>query len=76
MSADTPSPEAEPRSYHDIEVEFDGKRVRLFDAPFSWNLMCARTTGWQLRENETLLAGEYDTMLLRVYVAGQLVCGR
>lgn len=67
------------RSYHDVEVEFDGKRVRLFDAGYGLMLTCTRMGGWELWNKwagkEELLAGEYHTIPLRVIVDGVVVCG-
>lgn len=68
------------RTYHDVEVEWGGKRVRLFDAGYGLLLTCCRVAGWELWNRwggkEELLAGEYHTTPLKVFVAGQLVCGR
>lgn len=68
------------RSYHDVEVEFGGKRLRLFDAGYGLLLTCNRASGWRLWNTwggrDELLAGEYDEPILRIYVAGALVCGR
>lgn len=67
------------RTYHDVEVEFGGKRIRLFDASYGLLLRCTRATGWELWNTwdgtEELLAGEYHTTPLRVFVAGVVVCG-
>jgi hypothetical protein len=68
------------RSYHDVEVEFSGKRIRLFDASYGLLLSCTRCGGWELWNRlggkEELLAGEYNEIQLRVYVAGILICGK
>lgn len=68
------------RSYHDVEVEFSGKRMRLFDASYGLLLSCTRCGGWELWNRwggkEELLAGEYNEIPLRVYVAGILICGK
>jgi hypothetical protein len=67
------------RSYHDVEVGFDGKRGKLFDLSYGLELTCTRAGGWQLwnkwEGRSTLVAGEYDSPELMVWVAGVLVCG-
>lgn len=66
-------------SYHDVEVEFNGKRMRLFTSSYGFELTCNRVGGWRLwhkwQGEYKLLAGEYDEPRLRVYIAGSLVCG-
>ncbi len=68
-------------SYHDIDVAFNGKRIRLFDAIYGLELTCTRVSGWQLwytgdgREKAELLASEYGEIKLRIYVAGTMILG-
>lgn len=66
-------------SYHDVEVEFNGLRVALFDASWGLRLTCTRFGGWELWNlwdgKEALLAGEYNAVPLRVYVSGVMICG-
>lgn len=70
---------SEDRSYHDVEVEYGGKRFRLFDVSYGLRLTCTRAGGWELwnmwEGKEEFLAGEFRDPPLRVYVAGVLICG-
>jgi len=65
-------------SYRDVEVEYKGDRFSLFDS-YALRLTCTCAGGWELwntwEGKEELLAGEFDVVPLRVYVAGVLVCG-
>jgi hypothetical protein len=72
---------SESRSYHDVEVEYEGGRFHIFDMPYSWHLTCTRAGGWELWDmwcaEGKLLAGEFNKRKpLRVYVAGVLICGK
>lgn len=64
----------EQLSYHDVEVQFDGQRIRLFDASYSLMLTCTRAGGWRLytrfNGEEKLLAGEYDNPPLEIFING------
>lgn len=68
-----PNPNDSP-SYHDIEVEFSGKRFRLFNADYMWNLTCTRTGGFELWYDSRLIAGEFHKTALTVYSRGQPLC--
>jgi hypothetical protein len=66
-------------SYHDVEVEFAGKRYRLFDESYGLRLICTRAGGWELwnvwNGVEELLAGEYNEIPLTIFVDGKIICG-
>jgi hypothetical protein len=74
--------DAGPLSYRDVEFQIgDGPREKLFDAPFELMIMCTRVGAWELygkhislNERE-LLAGEYASIPLRLYVAGRQILG-
>jgi hypothetical protein len=74
--------DAGPLSYRDVEFQIgDGPREKLFDAPFELMIMCTRVGAWELygkhislNERE-LLAGEYASTPLRLYVAGRQILG-
>lgn len=63
-------------SYHDVEVEFGEVREKVFNLPFNIKLTCTRVGGWELWDQDKLLAGEYGEVPLKVYVAGNLICGK
>lgn len=70
-------------SYHDVEVEFEGQpRIALSSGPFSWELICTRTAGWQLLdyypECQTIAAehGGYEVPRLSIWVGGVQVLDR
>ena len=67
-------------SYHDVEIEIitdeSTNRMLLFNMPYGVELECTRVGGWRLWNCWTeLLAGEYDTPQLKVYVKGHQICG-
>ena len=70
---------SESKSYHDVEVEFNGNRFSLFGA-YTYRLTCTCAGGWELwgllDGKEKLLAGEFDEAPLRIYVDGVLICGK
>jgi len=67
-------------SYHDLHVTTAKiPRTSIFSLPFSYDVRCCRTAGWQLWQlhgagNEELLAGEYDNGGLRLDVGGAIIC--
>lgn len=71
-----------PLSYHDVEFQVgDGYRQKLSEAPFELMITCTRVGAWELfgkniglNERE-LLAGEYCSTPLRLYVAGRQIVG-
>ena len=67
------------RTYNDVEVEFNGNRKRLTDSSYGLRLTCTRASGWELWNiwgyKEELLAGEFHTNPLTVFVGGDVVCG-
>lgn len=66
-------------TYHDVEVEFDGNRIRIFNGGYGLRLTRTRAGGWELWNatsgRDELLAGEFHTVPLRVLVAGVVICG-
>lgn len=55
---------AESYSYHDVHVETERIKGRLFDLPYGYFLRCCRVGGWELwhhgEREQVLVAGEYD----------------
>jgi len=72
-------------SYHDVEVEFNGIREKIFNLPFNLMLTCTRVGGWELWESTVdtvslkldykLIAGEYNETPLKIYVDGIQILG-
>jgi hypothetical protein len=74
--------DAGPLSYRDVEFQVgDGYRQKLSEAPFELMITCTRVGAWELfgkniglNERE-LLAGEYCSTPLRLYVGGRQILG-
>jgi hypothetical protein len=56
-------------SYHDLHITAPGiERTSIFDLPYTYEVRCLRTSGWELWYHDTrrthrepvLIAGEYD----------------
>jgi hypothetical protein len=62
-------------TYHDIELEFGSVKQKIFDLPHNLKLTCTRVGGWELWQQDRVIAGEYNDIALKIYVAGILICG-
>ena len=64
----------EKHSYHDLEIETaEITKTSIFNLPYALRVTCTRTGGWELWEGEQLLAGEYDSNWLRLYVGETVI---
>jgi hypothetical protein len=65
-------------TYHDLEFQIgDEPRRKLSDEPFAFQITCTRAAGWELwvhGRHMAVVAGEFHTVPLRLYVAGVQIC--
>jgi hypothetical protein len=61
-------------SYHHLHITTDKiPRTSIFNLPYGTMITCTRTGGWELWENNYLIAGEYDDNGLLLDVDGHVI---
>lgn len=61
-------------SYHDLHITTRNfPRTALFNLPYDLMITCTRVGGWELWQNNKLIAGEFDDEGLLLDVGGDVI---